>query len=519
MKTAVYDRFWPSQGGGERYAGMMAVGLARQGHEVDLLSTVDVDIDALASHLSLDLTGVKVRVVPDPEESKIARATAEYDLVVNSTYMSSMVPRSARSALVCFFPTPLDHELSDTRRRLARSIGARMHNPSQIHGFGYGTGWYPPEGGLRTKWSWSRGDALLELPHGGRELMALTLGRPGAQGPAKVRILDQDGTQVLRTSVSQNFRRLEIQVPARDSARTLRLVSDTFSPPGDDRELGVAMLRGNLRSRFASPGRLLRAFPWLALGKQNLDHLQKYDSIVSISHYTQSWISRLWDADSDLLFPPIDVEKMRPSVERDHTIVAIGRFFDPSRGHSKRQLEMVDIFAELVNGRHLPPGWTLHLIGGCEVENRPYFEKVMAASEGLPIVLHPNASRKKLESLVNRASIVWSATGMKEDTERKPWRNEHFGMTTAEAMAAGCVPVVIDRAGQQEIVREGIDGFRWETKAQAIELTARVARDAELRARMSISSILRARDFSDAAFEARWAEICEERHLLDGGRG
>lgn len=518
MKTAVYNRFWPSQGGGERYAGMMAVGLARQGHDVDLLSTVDVDIDALASHLSLDLTGVRVRVVPDPGESKIAEATAEYDLVVNSTYMSSMVPRSARSALVCFFPTPLDHELSETRRRLARSVGSRLRTPRQIHGFGYGTGWYPPEGGLRTKWSWNGGDAVLELPHGGRELIGLTLGRPGAPGPVSVRIVDQDGTLVLTTSVTRDFRRVEVQVPAKDSARTLRLTSETFSPPGDDRELGVAILSGSLKSRFGAPGRLSRAFPWLALGKQNLDHLQEYDSIVSISNYTQSWVTRLWQTDSDLLFPPIDVEKMQPSIERDKTIVAIGRFFDPSRGHSKRQLEMVDIFAELVNGHHLPDGWTLHLVGGCEVANRPYFEKVMAASEGLPIVLHPNASRKKLESLVNRASIVWSATGMKEDTERKPWRNEHFGMTTAEAMAAGCVPVVIDRAGQQEIVRQGTDGYRWETKEEAVALTTKVALDPELRARLSASSILRARDFSDHAFEVRWAEICDERKLLDGGR-
>lgn len=518
MRTAVYDRFWPSRGGGERYAGMMAVGLARAGHEVDLLSPVDVDIDALASHLSLDLRGVKVRVVVDPEESKLAEATADYDLVVNSTYMSSMVPRSKRAALVCFFPTPLDHELSDRRRSLARSVGKHLISSSQIHGFGYGTGWYPPEGGLRTQWSWSQGEAFLELPHGGRERVVLSLGRPGSTDSVALRIEDQDGKLVLRTNVAQDFRHIEMMVPGSTSGRTLKFSTETFTPPGDDRKLGIAILRGNLKTRFAPANLLRRQFPWLALGRQNLDHLQEYDSIVTISEYTKKWVTRLWHSDSDLLFPPIDVEKMNPSPERDKTIVAIGRFFDPVRGHSKRQLEMVDIFAELVNGNHLPVGWTLHLIGGCEVENRPYFEKVMAASEGLPIQLHPNASRKKLESLVNRASIVWSATGMKEDTERKPWRNEHFGMTTAEAMAAGCVPVVIDRAGQQEIVREGVDGYRWETKEQAVELTAKVALDPELRARFAASSILRARDFSDEAFLARWAEICQEHQLLDGGQ-
>ena len=40
---------------------------------------------------------------------------------------------------------------------------------------------------------------------------------------------------------------------------------------------------------------------------------------------------------------------------------------------------------------------------------------------------------------------------------------EHFGITTVEAMAAGCVPVVIDKADQREIVRHVTDGYRWTT--------------------------------------------------------
>ncbi len=69
---------------------------------------------------------------------------------------------------------------------------------------------------------------------------------------------------------------------------------------------------------------------------------------------------------------------------------------------------------------------------------------------------------------MSTASIFWSATGLGEDEERAPWAQEHFGMTTAEAMAGGCVPVVIDRAGQREIVREGVNGFRWSTPAELI---------------------------------------------------
>jgi glycosyltransferase involved in cell wall biosynthesis len=56
--------------------------------------------------------------------------------------------------------------------------------------------------------------------------------------------------------------------------------------------------------------------------------------------------------------------------------------------------------------------------------------------------------------------------GYGEDPERHPERFEHFGMTTAEAMAAGCVPMVIAAGGQVEIVRDGGDGFWWSSPAE-----------------------------------------------------
>lgn len=515
MKTAVYNRFWDSLGGGERYAGMIASTLAADGHEVDLIGPTPIDIERMSKHLSLDLSGVRARVVIDHDESAVSRASADYDLFVTSTYMSRLKPQSRRSAYVCFFPTPPDHELSDRRRTIAHAVGDRIRPSAQINNFGYGTGWFPPEGGLRQKWSWSDGHGVLELPHGGDETFRLTLGRPGLARPVQVTVRDQDGSQIGRTIVESPFRSTEVTVPASTTRREVHIESDTDEAEGDNRSLGVALSRGNLTARLAPTNLLARRFPWLLMPyADDRSHLPDYDSIVTISHYTQTWVERLWNTDSDLLFPPIDVEKMSPEPVRDKTIITIGRFFDPVRGHSKRQLEMVGIFSRLLEQEKLT-GWTLHMIGGCEVSNRPYFEKVMAASEGLPIELHPNAPRHILNRLINRASIFWSATGMNEDTERRPWRNEHFGMTTAEAMAAGCVPVVIDRAGQQEIVREGVDGYRWETQEQAVRQTGVVIRDEELRTRFAASSMARAKDFSDGAFSDRWREICRERSLLD----
>ncbi len=71
MRAAVYDRFWHSQGGGERHCAMVGVVLARSGVDVDLLTHQELDKDALAEHLGLDLSGVRVRLVPDKGDHEV----------------------------------------------------------------------------------------------------------------------------------------------------------------------------------------------------------------------------------------------------------------------------------------------------------------------------------------------------------------------------------------------------------------------------------------------------------------
>ncbi len=186
-------------------------------------------------------------------------------------------------------------------------------------------------------------------------------------------------------------------------------------------------------------------------------------------------------------------------------IACVGRFFSPGLGHAKRQLEIVQWFGQMHRSGQLN-GWRLVVAGGCEQSQEPYLAQVKAAAAGLPVEIHPNAPRPLVESLLSTASIFWSATGFGE-REDQPWAAEHFGMTTVEAMAGGCVPVVIDKAGQKEIITSGVDGFRWSTPAELMAQTVRVAGDDELRARLSQAALARSATFSDAAFAARWNEI------------
>jgi glycosyltransferase involved in cell wall biosynthesis len=111
-----------------------------------------------------------------------------------------------------------------------------------------------------------------------------------------------------------------------------------------------------------------------------------------------------------------------------------------------------------------------------------------------------NVGAAELKRAYERAKIFWHATGYGEDDLRRPDLAEHFGMATAEAMAAGCVPIVINRGGQREIVEHGVNGFLWDTVEELKEYTLRLTHDDRLLTRMSESARRRAQCFSRENF-------------------
>ena len=61
-------------------------------------------------------------------------------------------------------------------------------------------------------------------------------------------------------------------------------------------------------------------------------------------------------------------------------------------------------------------------------------------------------------STKRRGDFFWHGAGL---GEQNPVLLEHFGLVTVEAMAAGCVPVVVASGGQTEIVQHGVNGYLW----------------------------------------------------------
>jgi glycosyltransferase involved in cell wall biosynthesis len=222
-----------------------------------------------------------------------------------------------------------------------------------------------------------------------------------------------------------------------------------------------------------------------------------YDTIVVNSNFTKSWAERYYRRETIVLYPPVETESFIPLL-KGRIVLSAGRF--STSLHCKKQLEMVRAFVELCAEQQLVD-WEYHLVG--VLEDPAYFEACKRVAKGYPVFFHTNASFEELRGLYGRAKIFWHATGLGEIESEHPELMEHFGITTVEAMSAGCVPVVIRRGGQPEIVRNTESGFLFDSIEELKEHTLRLMKDNALWQDMSEECIRRSREFSLDNFEKR----------------
>lgn len=228
---------------------------------------------------------------------------------------------------------------------------------------------------------------------------------------------------------------------------------------------------------------------------------KSYTKFLSNSKYTAGWVKKLWDAESQIVYPPVRTS-VKPG-RKIELITSIGRFFDPSLGHSKKQHELLQAFTHMFSSREGIGSWKLAFVGGADAASRDYALAIRRGAIGLPVAVHLNAPREIVETNLATASIYWHGGGFGEDAELHPERFEHFGIAVVEAMAAGAVPVVFAAAGPAEIVRHGIDGFHWKTLDELQSFTRQLMNDEELRLKMSSAAQTRAAEFGVDIFAAR----------------
>lgn len=258
----------------------------------------------------------------------------------------------------------------------------------------------------------------------------------------------------------------------------------------------------------------------LMLGKKNILHFQvpfknvtgksfwnkfklkRVHYIVCNSFFTKRFIDREFGIDSTVIYPPIEVERFKAN-KKENIILSVGRFSQLMQ--AKNQQILIQVFRKMIDSG--VTGWRLILAGGTDIGGKDYFNKLNSISENYPIEFFENPNFSVLVGLYGRAKIFWSASGLGIDEEKEPERVEHFGITTVEAMAAGCVPLVVGKGGQGEIVEKEKNGFLWQGEEELEKLTFRLIGDEGLLRKIASQSIERSREFSKENFCRKFAKL------------
>lgn len=244
----------------------------------------------------------------------------------------------------------------------------------------------------------------------------------------------------------------------------------------------------------------------MSLARYNIIHFQvpfahadlsswkqhRYQRIVCNSAFTKEHLDRtLLKIPTDVIYPPVDISHFTPG-EKTKTILSVGRF---SSGYgAKKQTILIDAFKEFSKKN---PGWELIFAGSILPADEPYMQKLKDEAKGFPVSFHPNCPFTTLQDLYAHARFYWHAAGF---GETDPEHMEHFGITTVEAMAAGCVPISYNGGGQPEIINDNRDGRLWKTPEELIRMTMDLIGDRKTYTSMVMQAQKGAERFSKQKF-------------------
>lgn len=219
---------------------------------------------------------------------------------------------------------------------------------------------------------------------------------------------------------------------------------------------------------------------------------------VCNSFFTKSVVDKTYSINSQVIYPPVSTENIIVG-KKQNQILSLARF--STNLHAKRQDILIDAFLKLGL-----KNWKFVLAGGST--DQEYLKQLQSLSSGYPIEIYPNPTLSQIHSLLSQSKIFWSATGFEVDAGH-PEFMEHFGITTVEAMAAGCVPLVTNCGGHLETVIDGKTGYLWNTVDELVNKTLELVQDKKKLDTFSKEAIKRSSIFSKERFYRDVATILQ----------
>lgn len=498
--VAIYDRWLHTLGGGEQVAFTMAEILRDMGYDVTILTHKSVDLDQAVEKMNVNLHDISIKYIPNLLDYQLSEYTEQYHIFINNSYMDYVPNRSKFGMLSVFFPTKINISIYEyfKRSHIVPSLRKLFIYPTEFEGFRYDENIK----GVIHKWLGRR--SAITLSKSVRSIsLELFLKY------FSISCLDEIQFRVNKKICDPYYREVDIynnivryyfKFPKSDENTVIEILL-----PDSEYSKEIALTRIWIRNyRYIIYNFFKLFFPKWEMrlhggpSVTRLSDIESYDRIVVNSKFTQSWVMKYWHLPSDVLYPPAAIESFSTTKKKKNIIIHVGRFF--VGGHSKKQLEMARVFREMVNRG--VKDWELHFVGGINDGDihRKYLENIRDEVKGYPVIFHINAPFSELKDILSQAKIYWHATGLDEDAQTNPIKLEHFGITTVEAMASGCVPVVINLGGQPEIVIQN-SGFVWDTREELIEKTTKLIHDPKLLARMSKNAISRSKYFGRERFK------------------
>jgi len=219
-----------------------------------------------------------------------------------------------------------------------------------------------------------------------------------------------------------------------------------------DYQLYFHLSDGSVPLMFAKKNLLHFQVPFKKAGGRNLSNrlkLKLVNEVVCNSFFTKKIIDKEFGVESQVLYPPVAVEDFYNHKQKEKVILAVGRFEQTMQ--AKRQDVLVEVFKKMIDSGL--KDWQLVLAGASlsEEGKNEFLGKLKKETNGYPVSFMVNIPFQELKKLYWQAAIFWHAAGFGVNEEENPEKVEHFGITTIEAIAAGCWPLVYEAGGQREI--------------------------------------------------------------------
>ncbi len=265
---------------------------------------------------------------------------------------------------------------------------------------------------------------------------------------------------------------------------------------------------GSIPLLFSKNNILHFQVPFHEIGGRSVSNrvkLKNISHIVCNSKFTKRFIDKEYGIEARVIYPPVDIEKFKPG-KKENIILSVGRFSQLLQ--SKRQDILVEVFKKMVD-RGLS-GWELILAGATDVGGEEYFNQLKKQAGSYSIEFIKNPDFKIIQKLYSRAEIFWSASGFEIDEDKEPEKVEHFGIALVEAMATGCVPLVVGKGGAREIVEEGETGFSWEDKEELVKKTQELIIHPKKILDLSTDAIKSSQKFSKKQFCDKFDKIIKK---------